>query len=506
MLRKVVAARSGVSRPSYISRTEPIGSAACGFTAGVTRAGAVQAVAARIGTISRRIGGALLKTVPPGIVPGMTSSFYLPPLRGARLIVVPLLVLIAPVLRAQPGVAARAARVSAAPGVSGARLARIDSLLDGAVADSSITGAVALVLRDGKVLYQRAVGFADRESNRRMTPDAIFRIASQTKALTSIAIMSLVEQGKLSLNDRVSRYLPTFAKSTVLSDGATAALPAMREITIRDLLTHTAGISYGTDARVAELYRAKELGPAAGWGWYTADKSEPTCTTMDRLGTLPFVQQPGAAFVYGYNTDILGCVVERVSGMSLEAFFRTRITGPLRMNDTHFFLPDTKRARFTAVYMSDSLRHSVRAPDGARGQGHYVEGPRVSFSGGAGLVSTASDYARLLQMLLNGGELDGVRILAPRTVDVMTANQRGTLYATDGRGFGLGFATVDRLGADGFKSVGSFGWGGAYGSEYSVDPKERLVLVYMMQQLPNTSNVATRFVNLVYQALVPRGR
>jgi CubicO group peptidase (beta-lactamase class C family) len=439
----------------------------------------------------------------------MTTPFYWPALRRRHRAGLVLMLAIGQSLGAQAGFAApagSATRTPGIPGVSAARLARIDSLLDGAVADSSITGAVALVLRDGKVMYERAVGYADRASNRRMTSDAIFRIASQSKALTSVAILSLVEQGRLSPGDRVSRYIPSFASSTVLAEGATSAVPATRQITIQDLLTHTAGISYGTDGRVAEAYRAKELGPAAGWGWYFADKSEPVCTSIDRLGSLPFVAQPGAAWVYGYNTDILGCVVERVSGMPLDEFFRTRITAPLKMNDTHFYLPESKRSRFATVYMSDSARHSVRAPDGARGQGHYADGPRVSFSGGAGLLSTARDYARFLQMLLNGGVLEGARVLAPRTVEVMSSNQSGALYPGEGQGFGLGFSTVQRLGADGFRSVGSYGWGGAYGSNYIVDPAERLVIVFMMQQLPNSSNVSSRFVNLVYQSLVPSTR
>ena len=452
----------------------------------------------------------MLKVVRTGIVTGMQTSFYRGERCGVLRVSIRAVVVLAMLARvsalpAQAGIAAPEAR-TASPGVSRVRLARLDSLLDRAVADSSITGAVGLVMRDGRVIYERAVGWADRSSERRMAPNAIFRIASQTKALTSVAIMSLVEQGKLSLDDRVSRFMPTFAKTTVMPSGATAAVPAQRAITIRDLLTHTAGISYGTDTQVAELYRAEGLGPAAGWGWYTADKNEPVCTTMDRLGTLPFVQQPGAAFVYGYNTDILGCVVERVSGMSLDAFISATITTPLRMSDTHFYLPEAKRSRFTTVYASDSLRHSVRAPDGARGQGHYVDGPRMSFSGGAGLLSTARDYGRFLQMLLNGGVLDGARVLAPRTVEVMSGNQTGTRYANDGRGFGLGFATVDRLGADGFKSVGAYGWGGAYGSNYTVDPKERLVIVFMIQQLPNSSDVAGKFVTLVYQSLLPGGR
>ena len=192
--------------------------------------------------------------------------------------------------------------------------------------------------------------------------------------------------------------------------------------------------------------------------------------------------------------------------MPLDEFIRARITAPLKMVDTHFFLPTAQRARLATVYASDSAGHSVRAADGPMGQGDYVDGPRRSFSGGAGLLSTANDYARFLQMMLNHGMLDGARILAPRTVDVMTSNQSGTLYATDGRGFGLGFSTVDRLGADGFKSVGSYGWGGAYGSSYTVDPAQRLVIVFMLQQLPNSSNVASRFTNMVYQALTPEGK
>ena len=207
---------------------------------------------------------------------------------------------------------------------------------------------------------------------------------------------------------------------------ASTIVPAKRPITIRDLLTHTAGISYGTEPLVASLYEAKGLGPAAGNGWYTADKNEPICETMERLGTLPFVAQPGEAFVYGYNTDILGCVVEKASGMPLDEFVRTRITGPLGLKDTRFFLPPAQRERLAAVYASGADGTIVRAPEGSKGQGHYVDGPRKSFAGGAGLLSTARDYARFLEMIRSGGALDGVRILAPRTVELMTTNQSGT--------------------------------------------------------------------------------
>ena len=405
-------------------------------------------------------------------------------------------------LRAQSTAAAPKPRIEA--GFASDRLARIDQFLQRYVDDNQIAGAVGLVMRDGRMVYQHAVGWADKEAGRRMTPDAIFRIASQSKALTSTAILALVEEGKIGLEDPVSRYIPQFAHTTVAikSDTGRVIMPAKRAITIRDLLTHTAGISYGTDPLVAPLYAAKGLGPAAGWGWYTADKNEPICATIERLATLPFVAQPGEAFVYGYNTDILGCVVERASGLALDEFIRRRITEPLGMKDTFFFLPPAKRQRLAAVYLSDSAGHAERAPNGPRGQGDYVDGPRRSFAGGAGLLSTARDYARFLQMLLNGGELDGVRILSPKTIDLMTSNQVGTLFDRSGRGFGLAFATVDRLGADGLASVGAWGWGGAYGSNYKVDPKEHLVMVFMIQQLPNRADVASRFPTLVYQALV----
>ena len=390
-------------------------------------------------------------------------------------------------------------------GFASDRLARIDQRLQRYVDENQIAGAVGLVMRDGRIVYERAVGWADKEAGRRMTTDAIFRIASQSKALTSTAILMLVEEGRIGLDDPVSRYIPQFAHTTVAirSDTGRVIVPAKRAITIRDLLTHTSGISYGTDSIVAPLYSAKGLGPAAGWGWYTADKNEPICTTMERLATLPFVAQPGDAWTYGYNTDILGCVVERVSGIPLDDFIRTRITQPLGMKDTFFFLPPEKRQRLATVYMSDSTGHVQRAPNGPRGQGDYVDGPRRSFAGGAGLLSTARDYARFLQMLLNGGELDGVRILSPKTIDLMTTNQVGTLFVrTAGQGFGFGFGMNDRASTGGLASVGTWGWGGAYGSMYKVDPKEHLVMVFMIQTLPNNFEVGSRFLTLVYQALV----
>jgi CubicO group peptidase (beta-lactamase class C family) len=388
-------------------------------------------------------------------------------------------------------------------GLAPERVAIIDSGLQRFVDDNRVAGIVALVLQDGKPVYEKAFGWADKEAGRRMSTDTIFRIASQTKALTSVAIMQLIEEGRLSLGRRAGDFIPTFAKTTVATGkkGATVVTePARRPITIRDLLTHTAGISYGTDALVSDLYRAKGLGPAAGSGWYTADKDETVCTTMERLGTLPFVAQPGEKWVYGYNTDILGCIVEKVSGMPLDEYLRTRITAPLGMKDTQFFLPATDRERLAAVYASQDGSYT-RAAEGPRGQGHYVDGPRKNFAGGAGLLSTARDYARFLEAIRLGGTLDGARLLSPRSVRLMATNQVGTLHSATGLGFGLGFETTDRYGASGMQTEGAFGWGGAYGSTYRIDPSERLVMVMMIQLIPNGTDIRDVFPNLVYQAL-----
>ena len=387
--------------------------------------------------------------------------------------------------------------------ISPERLTRIDQLLQGYIDSGTLTGAVALVLQDGQPVYEKAVGWRDKESGQTMTVDSLFRIASQTKAITSVVILTLMEEGRLNLNDPVSRFIPAYANTTVAvrTDSGVSIVPANRPITIRDLLTHTAGISYGTQAHVAELYSAKGLGPAAGFGWYTADKDEPVCTTMETLATLPFVAQPGEQYVYGYNTDILGCVAERASGQTLDVLIRQRITTPLGMPDTHFFLPPEKQSRLVTVYASDENGRSVKAPDGARGQGHYVDGPRRNFAGGAGLVSSVRDYARFVEMIRNGGILDGNRILSPRSVALMTTNQIGTLHSSNGLGFGLGFQTTDQYGANGMDGVGAYGWGGAYGRIYRVDPSAGLSILLMINQLPNSNDIRTAFPTAVYQAL-----
>ena len=244
-------------------------------------------------------------------------------------------------------------------------------------------GIVALVMQDGQVVYEKAFGWADKEAGRRMTTDTIFRIASQTKALTSARSCSSSKKARSRSTTRAGTFIPSFAKTTVAvasERGTVTQVPARRPITVRDLLTHTAGISYGTDPSVAAMYEAKGLGPAAGFGWYTADKSEPVCDTMERLGTLPFVSQPGEAWVYGYNTDILGCIVEKASGTPLDAYIRDRITAPLGMKDTQFFLPAAQKDRLAAVYSSGPDGKFVRAPEGARGTRRTMSRGRAAIS------------------------------------------------------------------------------------------------------------------------------
>jgi CubicO group peptidase (beta-lactamase class C family) len=391
-------------------------------------------------------------------------------------------------------------------GLSAERLRRIGAAMKREVDAGKVSGVVTLVARGGRIAHLESTGMADIEGGVPMATDTIFRTASMSKAVTSVAAMMLVEEGRLSLGDPVSTYIPGFARTTVMvrppADAAPGTpigtIPARRAITVRDLLTHTAGISYGEGPAEAQYAAAGLL------SWYFADKSEPVAQVIDRLPALPFDAQPGEKFVYGFNTDVLGVVVEKVSGQTLDEFFRTRIFTPLRMSDTHFFLPPEKRARLAAVYSAKDGRIE-RAPDAGRvGQGEYVTGPRACFSGGAGLLSTASDYARFLQMLLGGGQVDGVRLLGPKTVELMTTNHVGGLYSEGRTGFGLGFEVVEHEGRAGrYGSVGEFAWGGAYHTSYFVDPREQVVAVFMSQLLPSGGlGLTGRFRTLVYQAIV----
>ena len=279
--------------------------------------------------------------------------------------------LIAALFLVHPGVSSQAETAASVTAFAQERLDRVGRVLQQHVDDGRIAGAVTLILRDGVPVYERAVGWSDKEAKAPMRNDTIFRIASQTKAITSAAALILIEEGKLSLQQPVSRYIPEFAKTmvSVQVDGQTVVQPAQREITIFDLFTHTAGISYGGEERIAAEYESKGLGPAAGVGWYLVDKNEPVCATMQRLAALPFVAQPGTAWKYGYNTDILGCVIERASGQTLDEFIRTRITQPLEMNDTYFFLPTAKKSRLAAVYGSNSKGLAERSAEGSRAGG-----------------------------------------------------------------------------------------------------------------------------------------
>lgn len=385
-------------------------------------------------------------------------------------------------------------------GVSSERLDRLSDALARYVEEGRLPGAVALVARYGRIVFLEAHGHRDIASTDPLETDDLFRIASQTKAIVSVAIMMLQEEGKLLIGHPLSRYLPAFAGTTVAvetDDGGYEVVEADRAITIRDLLTHTAGIGYGGGTA------ADRWAEAGIQGWYFADRAEPIRETVERMAALPFDAQPGERFVYGYSTDILGAVVEAASGMALDRFLEERILGPLGMYDTYFYVPAPEADRLATVYSpADGGLDPAPDPGGMVGQGAYVEGPRTSFSGGAGLVSTAADYARFLQMLLNGGELDGVRILGRKSVELMTVNHVGDLLGA-GAGFGLGFRItldVGELGEPG--SVGTFGWGGAYHSTYWVDPAEGLVVVYFTQVIPAGGLDDHGMLRaLVYQAL-----
>lgn len=390
-------------------------------------------------------------------------------------------------------------------GFSQERLQRLTNVFQSYANDKKMAGSVVLVMRHGKVAYFNSFGKRDIESNVPMTNDVIFRIASQTKAIVSVGIMILQEEGKLLISDPVGKYIPEFKETTVAEareGGGYDIIKAKRQITLRDLLTHTAGIGYGYGLAADKW---KEAGIQ---GWYFADRDEPIAATIERMAKLPMDAHPGEKYVYGYNTDILGVVIEKVSGKTLEEFITTRILTPLGMKDTHFYLPQNKVNRLATVYSAFADKPLDRAPDPGHmtGQGMYVNGPRKSFSGGAGLLSTASDYAKFLQMMLNKGTFNNQRILAPSTVELMTVSHLGkVIYEWDnGTGFGLGFSISEDLGKRGVPgSEGEFGWGGAYGSSYWVDPKQDLVVVYFKQLIPtNGLDDQSKLRTLIYQAIV----
>lgn len=395
-------------------------------------------------------------------------------------------------------------------GFSPQRLARFEANMQRYVDENRVAGLITLIARRGKIVEFKAYGQADREQRTPMRTDTIFRMASMTKPVVNVAAMILMEDGKLLLSDPVSKFIPSFKNTTVAvppPPGSPAntpytVVPAKREITIRDLLVHTSGYGYGNGI-ARDQYKAANV-----FMYYLSDRNETVGEVVERLAKLPADAQPGERFVYGYNSDILGYVVEKASGMNLDEFFRMRIFEPLKMVDSYFYLPKEKASRLAAVYTLEEGALKRAPAAGIYGQGAFVEGPRKFFSGGAGMLSTASDYARFAQMLLNGGQLDGVRLLSPKTVELMTANLVGTKYESstatrEGKGFGITYELTLQL-TDRPGSPGDYGWLGAYFTRFWVDPAEQLVAVLMTQMTPvNTGgDLHDKFRTQVYQALV----
>jgi CubicO group peptidase (beta-lactamase class C family) len=384
--------------------------------------------------------------------------------------------------------------------VSAERLNRIDTMLIQSIENKCIAGAVGLIARDGKIIYNRAFGESDIENRTPMQTDAIFRIASQTKAIASIGLMMLFEEGKFLLDDRVSEYIPEFGNPGVLDkynekDTSFTTLPAKREVTIRDLLTHTSGIDYagiGSPTMNAIYTRAGIMG-GFGNDRITIDDD------IRLLGKQPLVHQPGERFTYGLNVDVIGYLIEILSGEKLDHYLKTRLFDPLGMNDTWFYLPEEKQSRLVKVHTENADHNVAAMPQ------EFVNYPLLKgtyFSGGAGLSSTTKDYAIFLQMLLNNGVYNGKRILSRRTVELIMSNQVGDLDLGRNK-FGLGFEITTKEGQAVLGiSEGSFAWGGYFGTTYWADPEERLVGLLFMQQMPlSHGEIQNKFKAMVYQAL-----
>src|SRR5689334_8930589 len=392
-------------------------------------------------------------------------------------------------------------------GMSTERLARIDNLVKEYVDKKWVAGAAVLVAKNGKIVYYKGLGYDDIDKKTPMKKDAICRIASQTKAITSTAVMILYEEGKILLNDPISKYIPEFKNPKVLdkfnpADTTYTTVPAKREITIHDLLTHTSGIDYaqiGSKEATAIYYKAGVVGGIGVNKILLADK-------MKILGGLPLMHQPGEKWTYGLNTDLLGYLVEVVSGMSLDQFLRKMIFEPLGMKDTYFYLPKEKQNRLATLYSEDSTKHIVKDGESFELNGTmYVNYPDMEgtyYSGGGGLSSTAYDYSIFMQMFLNGGEYNGKRILSRTSVRMMTSNQIGDIDFGDDK-FGLGFGIVTEKGsAKTPVSPGTFSWGGMFSSSYWIDPKEKIIAQFFLQQFPNShGDIHDKFKILVYQAI-----
>ena len=418
------------------------------------------------------------------------------------------------VLVALAGLALSAQPATVSPASAGIAVDRLDRLhkgMQGFVERKEAAGIVTLIAREGKTVDLHAVGFADVEKNVPMKTDSIFRIASMTKPITSVAVMMLFEEGKLFLTDPVSKFIPAFKCSTVMEGAGAEAkpVPARRAITIRDLLSHRSGITYGflNGGAVGGGYRKNGVTDGLTSTPMTLEEN------VNKLAAEPLVSQPGDRFNYSLSTDVLARVVEVVSGQTFDAFLRERIFKPLKMVDTDFVVPDAKWSRFVTVYSPDG-KGGIRPMADPETFGNTNMSPwqlyktgRTYFSGGAGLASTATDYARFANMLLNGGTLDGLRLLSPKTVELMTISHTSELTPPlpllgPGVNFGLGFRVVTDLAAtQSLGSNGLYGWIGIYGTSFWVDPKEKLVAVMLVQKYPNPTVTAT-FQTLVYQSLV----
>jgi CubicO group peptidase (beta-lactamase class C family) len=390
-------------------------------------------------------------------------------------------------------------------GLSSDRLERIASSVQRNIDDKRIAGAVTLVVRHGKVAWFKAQGMSDREAAKAMPTDAMFRICSMTKPITSVAVMMLYEEGKFLLDDPVSKYLPEFKNPKVLvkpASGATYTIPATKDITIRDLLRHTSGITYQWNDDLGSTYEKADV--ASGLLQFDGTIAD----NVKHLAALPLLFNPGDRFEYSLGVDVLGRLVEVVSGKPLDEFFRTRIFEPLGMKDTYFFPPDNKLNRLATAYTYYSDKGLNRFPDTPIREGSFVysagyasRGPKKLYSGGAGLVSTAMDYARFCQMMLDDGKVGNTRLLSRKSVELMTHDQLGKIAAD--MGFGLGF------GVDGVKaplselgSVGSYNWGGFFYTGFSIDPKEQMIVIFMAQLHPTGDLTLDRQVHeLAYQAI-----
>ncbi len=391
-------------------------------------------------------------------------------------------------------------------GLSSERLERIATAVERSIAEKRIAGAVTLVARRGRVAWLRAQGMADREAGKPMRTDSIFRICSMTKAITSLAVMMLYEEGRFLLDDPVSRYIPEFKNPKVLvkpASGAPYTIPADKEITIRHLLTHTSGLTYHWNPALGAMYKDADV--AHGLLVYDGTNQD----SVRRLAALPLLFNPGERWEYGLGIDVLGQLVEVVSGQTLDQFLRARVFGPLGIKDTFFYVPEDKLDRLATAYTWYAEKGLSRFPEAPITEGAFsyaadypYRGPKKLYAGGAGLSSTASDYARFCQMMLDGGKVGAVRLVSRKSVELMTHDQLGKVGPD--QGFGLGF------GIDGVKSPlhelgspGEYDWGGFFYTAFVIDPQEQMITIFMAQLHPTGDlNLDRMFHTLAYQAIV----